>query len=182
MINSSKKCTRLLENCLCVGISGSVMTQILLDDPGVRFYYLLAPYCLRHLYYKYKVCNSISGPKSGLTTAHVCAFWGYDNFLQELLIERINFNVQDKEGFTILHYLVERCKRFWDDRELRSLIKTIKIIERLNLNYQIQDHRETTPFELINIYLSKGSFSEDEVSEAPDNIMKFRRWLFSQRK
>merc|ERR1712070_711842 len=109
MINSSKKCIKSLENCLTIGINKSIITEIILDNPGIRFYHLLVPYCLRHLHYKYGVCASISGPKSGLTTAHVCAFWGYDDFLREQFKERINFNTQDEEGFTILHYLVERC-------------------------------------------------------------------------
>lgn len=181
MINSSRKCIKLLEKCLNVGIDGTVMAQILLDDPGVRFYYLLVPFCLRHLHCKYNLCASIFGPENRLTIAHVSAFWGYDNFLLELFIEKNNFNIQDKEGFTILHYLVERCKRFWDDRETRSLTRVIKVLEQLNLSYQIEDHRESTPLELINIYLSKGSFNEDGVSEAPEDIMKFRKWLLNRR-
>lgn len=180
MAISSKICIKLLEDCLTFGIHKRTLTQILLDDPSIRFYYLLVPCCFYHLYFKYKISASIIGPKNGLTIPHVCAFWGYDNFLQLLFNDKININLQDKEGFTVLHYLVERCKRFWDNSEINSLTNILNILEKLNLNYQIQDHRGTTALELINIYLSKGSFCEDGTAEAPPNIMKFRRWLISR--
>jgi len=167
-----------IDDCVNADISPDVICQLVLDHDSVRFYDILAPQCFQYLYDKYQVAASIKGPQSELNMAHMAAFWAADMFLHVLVsIDDIDVNAQDKDGFTVAHYLVERCGRFWDPDVFEHVISTPNMLVSHGLNLSLTDHRGLTALEVLNMYISKGQYNLDGSSDAPEDIFTLRNTL-----
>merc|ERR1712034_1095 len=178
MGKSKSTCKRLIQDILNEGVTPTDLCCLILDHDSIRFWCLLAPYCFSELYDIPKMDLSVKGKKSGLTLSHVCAFWGDDKLLDVLIsVDQCDPNIQDVEGFTILHYLVERCVRFWDDNMSKTLISTLHMLKQNGVQFHLTDHRNFTAAEVFDAYLSKGSFSWDGCAEAGADVMEFRKLL-----
>merc|ERR1719192_932885 len=110
--------------------------------------------------------------------AHMAIFWASDLFLRVLIeIDDIDVNIQDRDGFTLAHYFVERCGRFWDPDCLQHMISTPTMLISHGLDLSLTDHRGLTALEVLNMYISKGHFNLDGSSDAPDDVFTLRKTL-----
>jgi len=173
------KLKNLIDECVKnLKIAANDLTQLLLDHEALRFYDILAPKCFEYLYETYSIDITMSGPSTGMCVQHVCAFWGHDQLLTILVaVDFLDPNIQDNDNFTVLHYLVERCRRFWDPKATSTLYSTLHMLCEHGLDLKVKDHRGVTGLELLNMYLSKGAFSWDGTAEMPEEIGTFRKDL-----